>query len=566
MSAPRTSSPRRRQPLLVAVGLVVTVVFGAAAVVLGLRLAYAGQALPGTRVAGVALGGASATEARKRLAPVVGADVPVVLRAAGRTYRLRPADAGYTVDLAATVRAALRAGRDGALGGAVATVTGVVRSRDVDVVTRVDRAAFDRAVTGLAGEISRSPFDGELRITADPVAVEAVPPRTGRTVDRAVLERLLAAAFSRRTRGAVVIPVTSTPVASRQDVERVAGEAEAYLEAPLRLTGAGEPLAVAPAALARVLALESVEGGRRVRLGAGDKRLAVLVAGLAATRDRPARNATISAENPGASLTAKGDVSWRPRKASVTVSDGRPGREVRREDAAKAIEAAIRGGRHETALPVRRVTPAVSRTAARRVDSLIGTFTTSYEAGQPRVTNIRRIARAIDGTVIAPGAQFSLNALAGERTEAKGYVPAPFIAEGNRLEDSVGGGVSQFSTTMYNAAYFAGLRVDSHTPHSFYISRYPAGRESTLNFGSIDLLWTNDTKAPVFVRASTDATSVTVSLYGGNGGRRVEAISGERTPREDGGFSLVVTRRITYADGREKDERYTTTYGVPAED
>ncbi len=549
--------------LLVVAGLLITVLFGLSALVFGLRVAYDGQALPGTRVAGVALGGASAEEARRRLAPVAGADVPVVLRAADKTYRIRPADAGYAVDLDATVRAALDAGRDGLLGGALATVGGVVRTRDVELVTRVDRARFAQIVDDLTDEIDRAPFPGALEVTTNPIAVGTVPPRTGRKVDRAVLARLLERAIRRRGGASVSVPVILAPVARRDAVEAVAREAEDYLLEPLRLTGAGDPLEVSEAQLAGILAVESVDGGRRVRLGAGDKRLDALVAQLAAARDRPARNARISASGPAAVFDAKGDVSWRPREASITVRNGRPGREVRRTDAAAAIEAAIRDGSHETRLPVRRVTPAVPRSAALDVDSLIGTFTTRYEPGQPRVTNIRRIARAVDGTVIAPGAQFSLNGLAGERSAAKGYVEAPFIAEGNRLEDSLGGGVSQFSTTMYNAAYFAGLRIDSHTPHSLYISRYPAGRESTLNFGSIDLLWTNDTKVPVFVRTSSDATSVTVSLYGDNGGRRVRAVSGARRSVGGGDFSVVVTRFTRYSDGNVKREPFTTTYGTP---
>jgi len=562
MSAATLHRPRRRQPLLVAVGLLLTILLGLVALVFGLRVAYAQQALPGTRVAGVTLGGATAPEVRRRLEPVAGTDVPVIVRAAGTRYRVRPRDAGYAVDLDATVARALDAGRDGVFGGALATVKGVVSPRDVPLVIRVDDARFEQAVTKLAEQIERPPFPGELEITTDPVIVTTVEPRTGRSVDRRELADGLERAIRRGARNPVTLRVTSTPVASPEGVQAVAREAEEYLREPLLLTGAADPLEVTPDQLAGVLALESVDGGANVRLGAGDKRVDALVATLAAARERPARNARISA-SAGVTLEAKGDVSWRPRKASVTVRDGRPGREVRRKEAAAAIEAAIREGIHETRLPVRRVAPAVSRSAARKVDALIGTFTTRYEPGQPRVKNIQRIARAVDGTVIAPGAQFSLNGVAGERTAAKGYVEAPFIAEGNRLEDSLGGGVSQFSTTMYNAAYFAGLRIDSHTPHSLFIARYPAGRESTLNFGSIDLLWTNDTKVPVFVRTSSDATSVTVSLYGDNGGRRVSAESSARRPVPDGDFSIVNTRVTRYADGRTVRERFTSTYGKP---
>jgi len=196
------------------------------------------------------------------------------------------------------------------------------------------------------------------------------------------------------------------------------------------------------------------------------------------------------------------------------------------------------------------------------VKALIGTFTTYYVAGQPRVKNIQRIAADVDGTVVAPGARFSLNEAAGPRTEAKGYVEAPFIADG-KIKPSIGGGVSQFSTTLYNAAFFAGLQLDGHRPHSFFIDRYPAGREATLNYPDIDLAWTNDTGAPVLIRTKTDGGAVTVRLYGDNGGRRVRAEADEREPVADGDFAITVTRVVRYPDGNEKRQPTTTRYDKP---
>jgi len=222
----------------------------------------------------------------------------------------------------------------------------------------------------------------------------------------------------------------------------------------------------------------------------------------------------------------------------------------------------VRAGRHRATLPVEPVAPRVDAAAARRVRDLIGTFTTRFVCCEPRVTNIRLMAQAIDGTVIAPGEQFSLNGVAGERTRARGFVAAPFIS-GGKVVPSVGGGVSQLSTTMYNAAYFAGLRIDAHQPHSFYISRYPPGREATVDYGGIELLWTNDTRAPVLVRASTTATSVTVTLYGDNGGRRVSASASERRAVPGADFSITVTRTIRYPGGRVTREPTTTTYQRP---
>lgn len=368
--------------------------------------------------------------------------------------------------------------------------------------------------------------------------------------------------MTRRPRVAVEVPLRTTKVASRSAVEAVGRAARAYVSAPLRIEGAGAPLEVPRGELVRVLALESPTN-RSVRLGADGARLAALVVRLATRRDRPARDPRIDAPARIVTLDAKGDASWRQRPAQVAVTTpARSGRTVRRQALAAAIEAAIREGRHAVELPTQRVEPAVSAQAARRARFLIGTFTTHYVPDQPRVTNIHQIARDVDGTLVAPGARFSLNATAGERTTARGYVEAPFIADG-RIVPSIGGGVSQLSTTLYNAAYFAGLQIDAHRPHSFFIDRYPAGREATLNFPDIDLTWTNDTNAPVLIRTSTDETSVVVSLYGDNGGRRVRAQTAEHVPLADGDFAITVTRVVRYRGGRVARQPFTTRYDRP---
>jgi vancomycin resistance protein YoaR len=206
--------------------------------------------------------------------------------------------------------------------------------------------------------------------------------------------------------------------------------------------------------------------------------------------------------------------------------------------------------------------PASSETAARSVNALLGTFTTPFSCCPPRVTNIRLIARTVDGTLIGPGQSFSLNGVVGRRTKAKGYVEAPFILDGE-LSSDVGGGVSQFATTTLNAAFFAGLRLDRHQAHSFYISRYPAGREATVNYPSIDLRWTNTTSAPVLVRASTTANSLTVALYGAADGRTVQAIAGPRRPVPGRDFRIVVERIVTLPGRAAQRESFTTTYNKP---
>ena len=139
--------------------------------------------------------------------------------------------------------------------------------------------------------------------------------------------------------------------------------------------------------------------------------------------------------------------------------------------------------------------------------------------------NIRRAAQLLDRTVIPSGGTFSMNKALGRRTTQRGFVPAPMIS-GGRLVNSVGGGISQVATALYNAAFFGGLTLVAHTPHSFYISRYPMGREATISWGGPELVFRNDWKAAVYMRLTATADAITVRLYSDREGRKVEAWTG----------------------------------------
>ena len=549
-------SPRRALLLLLIVPVVL--LLGAVVVV---RAGHDGEVLPGTTVDGLDLAGMTQDEAAAEL--TARADRPVLLTGAGQRITVRLRDAGLALDARATAAEALDAGRDGVAGGVLSTLAGIVRDREVDPVVREDRRKLDKLLGTVAARLGRRADDGGIAVDPASLEVSVKPSRAGRSVQRAALERELRAiardATAPRT---VAVPLKTLPPAPREQVEEVAADAEEYLATSLDVTAGTRSASVSPRQLATILRMEAADG--QVRLGADPAATKAVVTGLKERLDRPARPPRFSVSPGSASLTAKGDASWRRRRADVSVSGGREGRVVDADKAALALRRAIRDLRHDAALPTRTETSGVSLDAAREVDWLIGTFTTPFEPGQPRVTNIRRIAAAVDGTVVPPGGQFSLNGISGQRTEAKGYVEAPFIADG-KIVPSVGGGVSQFSTTIYNAAYFAGLQLDSSQPHSLYIDRYPPGREATLNFPDIDLRWTNDTDVPVVVRTRTGPASVTVWLYGDNGGRRVRAITGERSAVPGRDFSITVTREVRYPDGRTVRQPRTTTYDQPVE-
>ena len=184
----------------------------------------------------------------------------------------------------------------------------------------------------------------------------------------------------------------------------------------------------------------------------------------------------------------------------------------------------------------------------------VSSFTTFHPCCESRVRNIQLIADAVDGAVVMPGEIFSVNEHVGERTEAKGYVRAGAII-GGRLEccDSpinVGGGTSQFATTLYNAVFFGCYEDITHTPHSAYFSRYPFIREATLGFPYPDVAFRNDSDAIVYLRTSHTSTSITVTLHGNNGGRTCESVTSGNTN----------TRIMTMPDGSEVRQSWTWTY------
>jgi len=176
-----------------------------------------------------------------------------------------------------------------------------------------------------------------------------------------------------------------------------------------------------------------------------------------------------------------------------------------------------------------------------------------------------------------------MNRALGKRTRARGFVPAPMISDGV-LVDSVGGGISQVATTLYNTAFFAGLGLVAHTPHSFYISRYPMGREATISWGGPELIFANDWRAPIVMRFLTTPDSITVRFYSARLGREVSSATsrpyayvrprvryirdpilppGTRKVIQSAGgpgFSVDYSRRVYRAEQLRRDERFHVRY------
>jgi vancomycin resistance protein YoaR len=237
------------------------------------------------------------------------------------------------------------------------------------------------------------------------------------------------------------------------------------------------------------------------------------------------------------------------------------------------------------ALPERTLAPTLTTEAATGlgiVQRIAGYRTTFDAQNAPRVTNIDRMASAIDGKVVRPGETFSLNDATGPRTPDKGYQEAQVIVDGE-LVPGLGGGVCQVGTTLFNAVADAGLEVLSRTNHSLYISHYPLGRDATVDYGHLDLKFRNDTPFGLLLRASLDAKSLSVSIYSSPLGRTVSYdVSSQTNPRDPAvklvddptlpagteqvveagkpGFDVTVTRQVVAGDRVLHNDKFVSKY------
>ena len=193
----------------------------------------------------------------------------------------------------------------------------------------------------------------------------------------------------------------------------------------------------------------------------------------------------------------------------------------------------------------------------------MSSFTTYHSCCENRVTNIHIIADTLNGYILEPGDTLSVNEYVGQRTEAKGYLRDGAIIGGKVYCCdhwlNVGGGVSQYATTLFNAIFFGSYEIVKHRPHSIWFSRYPMGREATIGWTAPDIVFSNDTDESVEIRSHYTSRSITVELWGDNGGRSSRAVRTGSATTADGG-TVTSYRIMTHPDGSETTESWTHKY------
>jgi vancomycin resistance protein YoaR len=148
-------------------------------------------------------------------------------------------------------------------------------------------------------------------------------------------------------------------------------------------------------------------------------------------------------------------------------------------------------------VPVLKAEKKVPDEALETIKEVVSEFSTRFSAGnRPRSSNIRLAAEFLDGIVLMPGDRVSYNGVVGRRTKRRGFKEAGVFING-RHDTGVGGGICQVSTTMYNAALFANLKIVERMNHSLPVPYVPLGRDATVDYGNIDLVIENSYSSPI---------------------------------------------------------------------
>jgi vancomycin resistance protein YoaR len=470
--------------------VLVAAVVGGVLVLMGI-LYVAGYLVAGDKVpkkvqiSGVAVGGLSRSEAIQKLSVELGARAaePLNLTVGDKDAPLNPADAGLTVDYAKSVEAA---GGGESLNPVriLKTLTG---GSPIDAVVVVDQAKLHAAVGQLATKtFDHPPVDAALAYQGTKIKQKQA--REGTALQQDAAAAAITSGFLKVT-GPIALPADiSQPAITNDEADKVVADfAKPAVSAPIKvsISGAGS-FEISPKMLARSISFRPQDGN--------------LVAVLDEKKLRHNADPAIDKVE-----------LVEPKNATVRLVNGKPkvipavnGTTVAADNLKKAVEPVLVKPAAERKVSVQ-LTGAKATFSTRDAKKLgikqvTGQFTTSFPYLPYRNINIGRAAAKINGTVLKPGEVFSLNQTIGERTKANGFTEG-FVIKDGRFRKELGGGVSQSATTTFNAMFFAGLKDVFHKPHGLFIDRYPAGREATVAWPSLDLKFQNDSKYGVLVQA-----------------------------------------------------------------
>jgi vancomycin resistance protein YoaR len=522
---------------------------GTVAAVLGLLVLVAGallfaraltlreSVLPGVSVAGVDVGGLSRADAQAALQTQLAARLgePVRVQVGEQSFTVRP-DRLWTLDARATEERAFQAGRQSPLSRLGALAAPFAVEHEVEPVLELRPAEIARFEATLR-ELTSRPVGAGLAMKGSEVVVR--PSTPGTTVEvEPLLDALRVAGLS----GTGEITARVEPVEpgiTTEEAETVASQARAIVAEPVGIRFKRREVgALQPDRLASLVRFERAAGTYEVSLDVEGLEQALLPMVTARLRDPV-------------------DATFKVVGDRVRVVRSHPGTTLAPVKAQEAVLAAALQPGVRTAGVTLTVLPAEFTTKdakAMGIREKISTFTTDMgESSANRIWNVHLLGDYLNGTIIRSGQTFSYNKEVGPRTAERGFREGHMIF-GGVLIPSIGGGVCQTATTVFNAAFEAGLPIMTRYNHSFYISHYPVGRDATVSWGGPDLVFRNDLKNAILVKVSYTNSTFTVSFYGTKQRRRV--VSSTSTPTN------YTSPRLQYAvDPSAPPNSVTTTSG-----
>ncbi len=523
-----------------------------------------GRVPRGVTVGGVDIGGMTEEQAEQRLRIDLGEKMrhPVNVKAGNMSTELDPPQSGLQVDWEATVK---QAGQQPL--NPITRIRSFFDKREVGIISAVADQPFNRTMERLSRDLTRQPENAELSLNdrGKPDVKDDVP---GQTIDPNALREVVLENWLNKDRTVnAEADVTEAKITSESADKLIREVVNPATSKPILFKGRDDVVAEIKAAdMAKILTFvpnaEKKEDATELRAEWNNEAAQEILQAQLAGTEKEFRNASFTTEGGSLSVVPHQDgisIKWDETLGKI-------------ED--KALNTRTR--EWDVVYEDKKAEYTTEEAQNASFDDTVGEFTTGGFSG-PSGINIRRTAEMVNGAYVLPGETFSLNGYTGPRGTAQGFVESGIIIDG-RASEAVGGGISQFATTLYNAAYFAGMEDVAHTPHSYYISRYPAGREATVYEGAIDLQFKNTFDTPVRIEAFVSGDSVTVRLKGVKT-VEVESITGSRTnptqpqkmevDKDDHctpssgapGFTISDTRVIKDLNGRELSrETQTTVY------
>jgi vancomycin resistance protein YoaR len=465
----------------------------------------------------------------------------VTVEVNGLRFPLEPAD----VDMTFNTEEAIDSAMDQYKGGIRDWFTAWTSETNITVEATIDYDLLnDKLREWELAAITNPAFEGAIEIVDDVAVIE--PPADGQMIERAVSTNLIEAALISGSIDVIGLPSsTSIPSHTLAQLQAVADDANTLIQRGVVLTNVEyEATFIVPSAdLARSLTItvnaDSIDTTMETDVfrplveAARDELETEAVSAYWETvvvddfeNWNENYRITDARRVPGTGGLPNDDAVWLVAGSNGTLLD---------EDAivADVERAAFSDGTGPLAMSLGKE-PRLTTEEAKAYGDLyeVAEFTT-YTPGDNRVANIQLMAEIVDEAIVMPGQTFSVNERVGQRTLEKGFLYDCAIVSGvvECEEDpvNIGGGVSQFGTTIFNTIYFGCYEDVEHQPHSIYFSKYPEGREATLGFPHPDVAFRNDTSAPVIIRTSHTRRSVTVTFFGNREGATCGTVRSDRS-------------------------------------